>query len=123
MSVRARAAAAVATSLVSAGLVVSTSAPADALVLVSAPAASVKVNRHIEVGVWYRAWEGGPRAYRVRVTNPAGREVFFREGRAPNQWRLWSVPVRRIGVYRTVYRAKGFDGVWRRSVFRTTVHR
>jgi hypothetical protein len=100
-----------------------TAPPASALVLVNSPASAVKVHRAIEVGVWYREWEGGPRVFRVKVVNPSGKVIFFRKGSAPDQWKIWRVKLHRKGTFRTVYRVKDFDGDWHRAVFRTRVRR
>ena len=72
----------------------------------------------MQVGVWYREWEGGPRAFRLNVVNPAGNVVFSRMGRAPDDWKIWSVKLHRLGTFKTVYRTKDFEGQWIRSVFR-----
>ena len=97
--------------------------PSSALNLVSVPATQVKLHGSIKIGVWYREWEGGPRAFRVRVINPAGQTIFFRQGRAPNQWRNWRVYLHRTGRFRTVYHTKNFQGEWLRSSFPTRVVR
>lgn len=93
--------------------------PADAVVLVNAPAGRVHVHHAIAVGVWYRAWDGGPRVYRLKVLDPDGRAVFARHGAAPKRWKIWHVRLDRPGVFTTVYRVKDSDGKWVRSAMRT----
>jgi hypothetical protein len=100
-----------------------TAPPANALVLVNAPATRINVQDKIKVGVWYRAWEGGPRAYRVKVLNPKGAVIFSRKGKAPTTWKFWNVRANRVGVFKTVYRVKNAEGTWVRIAFRTRVVR
>ena len=88
---------------------------ASSLVLVNSPAYSRQVGQKIAVGVWYRACEGGPRAFRVRVQNPSGDVVFARQGLAPTYWKVWRVPLKRVGTYRTIYWTKRFNGEWTRT--------
>ena len=96
---------------------------ASSLVLVNSPGYSRHVGQTIAVGVWYRACEGGPRAFRVAVKNPAGNVVFATHGLAPTYWKIWRVPLKRVGTYRTIYWTKRFNGEWIRTVTFTRVRR
>jgi hypothetical protein len=123
MTTRHRLAAAALVAAVATGMTGLPASPASAVVLTSTPQSRLEVGGHLKVGVWYGSWDGGPRAYRVKVVNPDGDTVFRRCGKAPSHWRTWRVHVHRVGVYRTIYRTKDKDGHWIRSVFRTRVHR
>jgi len=108
--------------LLGAGMAVVPASSASAIVMVSSPRSHVRVDvGHIRPAVWYRDWDGGPRAYRVRVINPRGHVVFARHGRAPMRWRTWSVTPHLVGTYRTVYRVEDRSGTVHRVVFRTHV--
>ena len=120
IGIRKRIAAAAAAAVI--GSVVMPAEPASAVVLVNAPRSAAPVGGHLEIGVWYRTFDGGPRAYRVKVINPAGRAVFFRAGEAPTHWKIWRIAVHRVGIWRTVYRTKNDKGAWVRTTFRTKVH-
>lgn len=122
MSTGHRIAATAVTAVLAAGGVAVPAGAASARVLVSAAQPSVRLHHDIRVGVWYRTWDGGPRAYRVRVLDPDGRVVFSRQGKAPNRWRMWSVRADRTGTWRTVYAVRKAGG-WQRARFRTVVHR
>ena len=102
-----------------------TATPAEAVVLVSAPPRTAFCLDRIKLGVWYQAYSGGSRRYRVAVFNPAGRRVFLRTGIAPSsRWRIFRFrPIDYPGVrfgwsrYRVVYR----NPTWGRAVFRIRV--
>ena len=97
---------------------------ADAVVLVSRPASSIFCLDPIKLGVWYQAYSGGSRSYRVTLRNPAGNVIFRREGRAPSLgWQVWrprpiNYPGLRHGysTYKSTYLTNGV-----RTVFRTQV--
>jgi len=92
-------------------------APASAAVLVNAPRAHVCVGHSFRVGVWYQAFSGGSRHYRVRVWNPAGHKLLDVSGRAPSAaWRFWRIHPHRRGVFKTVY---GFGAAAPPVTFRT----
>ena len=77
---------------------------ASADVLINQPAAHVCKGEHFEVGVWYQAYSGGSRHYRVRVYDPSGSKIFDEAGRASERkWRIWKIWTAHRGVYRTVY--------------------
>jgi hypothetical protein len=84
-----------------------------ATVLVNDPASSVCIGRAFTVGVWYQAFSGGSRAYRVVVDSPSGARIFDRHGLASSaQWAFWTIRTSQAGEYRTVY-----SGSW---TFRAT---
>jgi hypothetical protein len=91
--------------LISCGTVLTLLAgPASADVLVNQPRTQVCVGHTFRVGVWYQAFSGGSRHYRVRVWNPAGRKLLDVSGRASSDaWRFWRIHPHRTGVFRTVY--------------------
>ncbi len=84
-------------------LVGASSASAD--VLVNAPKSRVCVGKTFAVGVWYQAYSGGPRSYRINVYAPSGRRVYHAEGLASAAaWTMTRIPAAHAGSYRTVYR-------------------
>lgn len=92
----------VATALAPAQASVTAARPLD--VLINQPASSVCVGKTFTVGVWYQSFSGGSRAYRVDVSNPDGKRILYKHGRAPSSaWKFWKVRARIAGRYRTVY--------------------
>jgi hypothetical protein len=58
----------------------------------------------IKVGV---RWLSGPRRFRVRIYDPAGKIVLVRRELATRRWKRWSVRPTLGGIYRTVYTLPG----------------
>lgn len=78
------------TALILTALACSAPAAASADVLVSAPPPSIACGDHIEPGVWYQAYSGGPRWARVSIKTVSGATVASRRVRATTAWRYWS---------------------------------
>lgn len=96
-------------SVLSALLVLVAAGPARADVLVNKPRRHVCVGDAIKTGVWYQAYSGGPRWFRVRILSPRDRVVFSARGRATTQWRYWRFRPHRRGVFQTIYRVPGWQ--------------
>ena len=97
--------------------IATTASPASADVLVNYDGGSISLGRHLQLGVWYQQFSGGPTGYWAGVWSyPANRWIFTRSGHATTSWHFWSVKPSQRGKYATVYYA---DGV--RMVFYTTV--
>ncbi|MDQ3751367.1 MAG: hypothetical protein M3333_00530 [Actinomycetota bacterium] len=83
--------------------------PARADVLVNKPKGRICVGEAIKTGVWYQAYSGGPRWFKVRILNPQDRVVFSTRGKATTRWRYWKFHPQRAGVFHTVYRVPGWQ--------------
>lgn len=97
---------------------------AEAVVVVSAPPRDAFCLDKIRIGVWYQAFSGGSRRYRVSVYNPAGKLILDKRGIATNHWRYFyfrpiALKGRVAGIFKTIYRSPGFRGP---AVFRTRVY-
>ncbi len=99
-----------ATAIMSAAVVVApsgtaTGAPAaPSVVLVNQPVHTLCSGHKFTVGVWYQAFSGGSRAYRISIWGPRHRRFFYRYGLASaKRWRFWKVTAGRRGRYRIVY--------------------
>jgi hypothetical protein len=66
------------------------------------PSSTLCAGERIKVGVRYRT--GSSRAFKLIVTDPAGKKILSKRGRASNRWKYWSVRVPGPGVFRTLYR-------------------
>ncbi len=89
-------------------LILAAMGPARADVLVNKPRGRICVGAAIKTGVWYQAYSGGPRWFKVRILNPRDRVVFSTRGKATTRWRYWKFRPQRPGVFRTVYRVPGW---------------
>lgn len=77
---------------------------APAVVLVNQPVHSMCSGHRFTVGVWYQAFSGGSRAYRISIWGPRHIRFFYRFGLASaRHWRFWKVKAGRRGRYRVVY--------------------
>ncbi len=110
-----------ATAAVAIGGVVLPASSASALVQVSEPQPRLHAGQYLTVGTRYRVWDGGPRAYRVTVLDPAHRVAFHRRGQAHPHWQMWHVRADHRGTWTTVYRVKDAQDHWHRWVSRTCV--
>lgn len=100
----------IATAITSAAVVVApagsaTAAPATpSIVLVNQPVHTLCSGHKFTVGVWYQAFSGGSRAYRISIWGPRRRRFFYRYGLASaKHWKFWKVTAGRRGRYRIVY--------------------
>lgn len=89
-------------------LVLALVGPARADVLVNKPKGRACVRAVIKTGVWYQAYSGGPRWFKVRILNPRDRVVFSTQGKATTRWRYFKFRPQRSGVFRVVYRVPGW---------------
>ncbi|MDQ3767297.1 MAG: hypothetical protein M3346_08135 [Actinomycetota bacterium] len=89
-------------------LILAAMGQARADVLVNKPKGRICLGKAIKTGVWYQAYSGGPRWFKVRILNPRDRVVFSTRGKATRQWRYWKFHPQRAGVFRTVYRVPGW---------------
>jgi hypothetical protein len=82
-----------------------TAAPAaSSVVLVNQPVHTLCSGHKFTVGVWYQAFSGGSRAYRISIWGPRRIRFFYRYGLASaRHWRFWKVKAGRRGRYRVVY--------------------
>jgi hypothetical protein len=90
-------------------------AGANSLVNVQVPPIGMCLGGRFILGVRYV--EPGRHGFSVTVTDPSGRQVWTRSGRATETYHLWRFVPGRTGTFKTVYRIPGPD----RS-FRTRVH-
>lgn len=79
-------------------------------VAIRVPAKRVCIDEPIRVGVRYTSvvydrlpYNDNPQWFSVRIIDPQGRRVFWRQGLAGPKWRFWTYAPRRAGVYRTRY--------------------
>jgi hypothetical protein len=74
------------------------------VVLVNQPVNTLCSGHKFTVGVWYQAFSGGSRAYRISIWGPRHIRFFYRDGLASaRHWRFWRVTAGRRGRYRIVY--------------------
>jgi hypothetical protein len=74
------------------------------VVLINQPVSSLCAGQKFTVGVWYQAFSGGSRAYRISIWGPRHIRFFYRHGLASSKhWRFWKVTAGRRGLYRAVY--------------------
>jgi hypothetical protein len=95
---------------------------AGADVLYSAPKAKICLEgtSKIRIGIWYQAYSGGPRWFRIRIRH-GGERVYTKNGHATTTWRYYGFDPPAIstwaGRYKTVIRAAGWRQVrWTRVV-------
>jgi opacity protein-like surface antigen len=80
---------------------------AQADVLVNAVPRGITCGDHIQVGVWYQSFSGGPHWARIAIRNSTGRTVFHRRVRATTRWRFWNYWPDCGRRYRVVYTTPG----------------
>ncbi len=99
--------AAIASAIIAMALSTTTATAATAardVVLVNQPVSTLCSGHEFTVGVWYQAFSGGSRAYRISVWGPRHIRFFYRHGLASaKRWRFWKVTAGRRGRYRIVY--------------------
>ena len=109
------------TVLSGAGAVVATAAPASAEVLLNDDAGTIRLGHHMEVGVWYQQYSGGPSGYWAGVWSyPQHKWIFTSSGHATTTWKFWWVKPATRGEYATVY-GTTYNGRNYRDVFYTAV--
>jgi hypothetical protein len=98
---------------------------APEVVLINQPVRTVCTGHAFKVGVWFQRISGGSRAYRIAVSGPLHRRLFYRAGKAPSShWRFWRVLAGRSGKYRTVYSShRPGSKKWSRFVARMRARR
>jgi hypothetical protein len=72
-------------------------------VRVHRPQKSVCLGSPIKVGVRYRG-SASQRGFRIVISDPAGKKVWAKKGRAPKKWRYWGYVTKRAGTHKIVYR-------------------
>ncbi len=72
-------------------------------VRVHRPQKSVCLGSPIKVGVRYRG-SGSQRRFRIVISDPTGKKVWAKKGRAPKKWRYWGYITKRAGNHKIIYR-------------------
>jgi hypothetical protein len=67
------------------------------------PPKSVCVGSPIKVGVRYTG-SGTQRWFRILISDPTGKKVWAKKGRAAKRWRYWGYRTKRAGKHKIVYR-------------------